>query len=100
MGSAVDEAWEAFKIQFPKSYNSEDEGAQRKEIFSQNFARITEHNKAGAEKYSLGVNQFADLTEAEWSAAYTGATPPVSKDNDDLPYLGKVEEKLELADSI
>merc|ERR1719183_1930448 len=98
----TDEAWEAFKIQFPKSYNSEDEETQRKEVFAENFARITEHNKAGVEKYSLGVNQFADLTTAEWSATYNKAVPPASVDDskDDLPYLGQVEEKLELADSI
>merc|ERR1712046_324127 len=84
----TDEAWEAFKIQFSKSYNSEDEEAQRKEVFAENFARITEHNKAGVEKYSLGVNQFADLTNAEWSATYNRAVPPASTGDskDDLPY--------------
>jgi C1A family cysteine protease len=98
----ADEAWEAFKSQFGKSYNSEDEEAQRKEVFVENFAQISEHNKAGTAKYSLGVNQFADLTNSEWSATYNGAVPPSTVDdsNDDLPYLGQVEEQPELADSI
>merc|ERR1712139_85126 len=85
----LDEAWKTFKEMFPKSYNSDDEEAQRKAIFAGNLKRISEHNHAGTEKYELGVNQFADLSEAEWSAT----------SKDDLPYLGRVQE-VELADSM
>jgi len=96
----TDEAWEAFKVQYGKTYNSEDEEAQRKEVFSENFAQISEHNKAGA-KYSLVVNHFADLTNSEWSATYNRATPPASVENSkDLPFLGQVAEESVLADSI
>jgi len=97
----TDEAWEAFKTQFGKTYNSEDEELERKEVFSENYVWISQHNDAGVAKYSLGVNQFADLTNSEWSATYNRAVPPsADHSKDDLPYLGQVEEKLELADSI
>jgi len=97
----TDEAWEAFKTQFGKTYNSEDEELARKEVFAENYVLISQHNDAGVAKYSLGVNQFADLTNSEWSATYNRAVPPSADDSkDDLPYLGQVEEKLELADSI
>jgi len=93
----VDEAFDAFKVQFGKDYNSEDE-ATRKGIFSDNFAKIAAHNAAGLTT-QLAVNQFADLTEAEWSATYKGATPPEAR-AEDLPFLGQVEEQAELASSI
>lgn len=93
----TDEAWEAFKVQFPKEYNSDSEEAQRKDIFTSNFAQISEHNSQGLE-YQLGVNQFADLTEAEWREAYVGTVLPPSKES--LPYLGQLEEVAELADSM
>jgi len=91
-----DEAWEAFKVAFPKSYNSDTEELQRKGIFVTNYAHIQEHNKQDS-PYKLGVNQFADLTETEWKSTYTGAIPP-SKEV--LPFLGTVAEVAELADSL
>jgi len=97
LATPTDDAWEAFKLQFPKSYNSESEEAQHKATFAENFARIAEHNNAG-KKFSLGVNQFADLTEAEWTATYKGAKRPEGKE--EIPNLGLVGEEVELADSV
>lgn len=91
----TDEAWEAFKVDFPKAYNSDVEEAERKGIFAANFAHMLEHNKHET-TYKLGVNQFSDLTESEWKAAYTGASPPAMN----MPLLGDSEEVEELADSV
>jgi len=93
----IDEAWEAFKVQFPKAYNSPSEESQRKEIFASNFEYIIAHNQ-GDSKFQLGVNQFADLTEEEWKATYTGRVKPASYE--EAPKLGRIQAADELADSI
>jgi len=93
----TDAAWKSFKVSFGRAYNSDREEVLRKQIFSSHFAHMQVHNNKD-EQYKLGVNQFSDLTEAEWKASYTGAVPPPSKEG--LPYLGRLEEGEVLADSI
>ena len=42
--------------------------------FADNLGKIAKHNKEAAEgkhTYTLGVNKFADLTEAEWRDTLT-----------------------------
>ena len=42
--------------------------------FADNLGKIAKHNKEAAEgkhSYTLGVNKFADLTEAEWRETLT-----------------------------
>lgn len=95
--AADDQAWEAFKNQFGRTYNSGIEEIQRKAIFEANLALIEEFNGQGF-KFSVGVNQFADLTTEEWNSMYKGAIPPPAKDG--LPYLGRVQETESLADSM
>ena len=44
------------------------------EVFSDNLEKITKHNKEAAEgthTYTLGINQFSDLTEAEFRKNFT-----------------------------
>lgn len=94
----VDDAFAAFKHQFGKTYNDPEEEFSRKNTFKDNWEWIQAFNAAG-QKWRTGVNQFADLTVAEWSATYKGATPPEYR-AEDLPYLGELEEQAELASSI
>jgi len=61
--------WREFKEQFEKSYSSE-EDAFRKTIFAENMKKIQEHNEkfqAGIVSFDMGMNEFADLTEAEYA---------------------------------
>jgi len=61
-----------FKQTYGKTYTSEEE-AQRFQVFQENVAFINKHNaafEAGTETYTVGVNQFADMTIAEFKAAY------------------------------
>ena len=53
-----------------KSYTS-DEFFPRYAIFKANLNAIREHN-AGKHTYSLGINEFADMTHAEFVAKMTG----------------------------
>jgi len=58
-----------------KSYGSVAEVSHRFEIFQSNMELVFQHNEEAAEgkhTYTLGLNQFADLTNAEYRAIYLG----------------------------
>jgi len=62
------ERFEDFKQKFGKSYQTKEEEEKRFGIFKQNIKTIDDHNAkyaAGKVSYSLGVNQFSDLTVEE-----------------------------------
>merc|ERR1711933_671200 len=67
-------AWANFKKTYQKVYNGNDEENQRFEIFKQNLDFITTTNARNL-SYTLGVNQFADLTSDEITQGYTGLKP-------------------------
>jgi hypothetical protein len=75
------EMWGKFKADYGKSYDSnapgEDE-ASRFEIFKQNVDKIHAHN-AMELSYTLGVNEFADLTAEEFVSIYVGGYRPEIK---------------------
>merc|ERR1712142_202792 len=83
-----------FKEQYGKIYKTRTEHQMRFDIFQANLKKIEEHNKSGA-SWKKGINQFSDLTEAEFQAMYLGGykrlpTPAgnfttVSKPAKDLP---------------
>jgi C1A family cysteine protease len=61
---------------FKRTY-SQEEAATRFQIFQENYKIIKEHNAKGLE-WTMGVNQFTDLTAAEFKArqkAYVRTTP-------------------------
>ncbi|XP_030547242.1 senescence-specific cysteine protease SAG12-like [Rhodamnia argentea] len=53
-------------------YKDSDEKAKRYEIFKQNVNRINAFNNDKEVGYKLAVNKFADLTNEEFRASYTG----------------------------
>merc|ERR1712136_667008 len=79
---------------YGKVYKTRTEHQMRFDIFQTNLKKIEEHNKSGA-SWKKGINQFSDLTEAEFQAMYLGGykrlpTPAgnfttVSKPAKDLP---------------
>jgi C1A family cysteine protease len=58
--------FEVFKAKYGKTYATEDEEARRMSVFADNIAYITKHN-AGDSSFTVGVNQFADMTAQEWA---------------------------------
>jgi len=64
----VDASWTAWKLKYQKNYLGAEE-AQREAIFNKNVAYINKHNAEG-HSYELGVNQFADMTNAEFQSTY------------------------------
>lgn len=63
-------SFEQFKKEFGKHYSREGEEEYRKNIFLRNVIAINEHNANPKNTYTMGVNQFTDLTQAEFAAIY------------------------------
>jgi hypothetical protein len=59
--------------QFQKNYEV-DEVFHRFNIFKANYAKITSHNAAKL-SWTMGLNEFADLTAEEFGATYKGLLP-------------------------
>ena len=73
---------EEVRIQFQKwkrsqnkLYGSPSEDNYRLSVFYKALKMINAHN-AGGHSYTLGINQFADLTKEEFLAKYTGGLVP------------------------
>lgn len=79
-----------------KAYNGDGEYVAREQIYNDNVAKIESHNAKNL-TYSMTVNVFADLTEDEFVAQYTGlsATPSLSDVN-----LGTLVEEMAFDDEI
>lgn len=71
LNSSVEEAFKVWHFLHKRNYkiNSE-EGKLRFENFKKNFDIIKKHNSKIANSYSLGLNNFADLTVGEFHKKY------------------------------
>lgn len=56
----------SFQSRFKKIYPSETELQQRFQIFKENVITIFQHNLEKKENYTMGINQFTDLTSMEF----------------------------------
>ena len=79
--SLAESLWTEFTETHGKTY-SPTEVVARFKIFKDNVDFITDHNKnhADALGYTVGINQFADMTRAEWSRQYLGLNARISRD--------------------
>jgi len=66
--------WSSWKLRYSKQYEDEATDAHRFSIFLSNYKRIVTWNAAGNTAV-LALNKFADLTNEEFAALYTGAIP-------------------------
>jgi C1A family cysteine protease len=67
---------EEWMAKYGRVYNDDAEKAMRLEVFNANVAFIESVN-SGTDKFWLEANQFADITEDEFKAKYTGYKAPV-----------------------
>ena len=72
--NGVTEDWAAFKQTFGKTYDSAEE-SKRFNIFISNLVYISAENAKG-HNFTLGVNQFSDLTPEEFATQNTGWAKP------------------------
>merc|ERR1711910_23335 len=73
-----DQEWEIFKAKYQRNYLSTPEHNNRKSVFTSNLKLIQKHNAEhalGLHTFTLGVNQFADLTSQEFVQTYNGFHP-------------------------
>lgn len=89
--------FEQFQTEYSKNYLRTGEEEYRKVIFLRNLAKIEAHNADSTNTYQLGVNQFADLTDAEFKALYLTLTVPkdlkrnVVLDQETTPIVGDID---------
>lgn len=79
----LDNEWEQFKIKYERNMLSGQEHDIRKNIFAANLKFIEKHNAEhalGHHTFTVGINQFADLTNEEFVKQFTGFAAA-----DDLP---------------
>lgn len=70
-GEEIKWLYEEWLVVHDKSYNELSEREQRFEIFKENLHLIEEHNRLKNNRsYTLGLNQFADLTYKEFASHY------------------------------
>ena len=62
-----------FQERFSKKYSTLKELEHRFEVFKGNFINIITHNSDITQNYTLGVNQFSDLTQEEFKNIYLGS---------------------------
>jgi cathepsin L len=71
----LDKAWLSFKQDHSKAYLSKHEEASRRAVFEANLNFIQKHNREaslGKHAYTVRINKFSDLTDAEYKAILTG----------------------------
>jgi len=74
----LDADWQAWKTKFGKSYD-ESENLVRRGIWEKNLKKVEHHNiraSLGEHSYTLGMNQFADMTNKEFVESRNGLVMP------------------------
>lgn len=61
-----------FQERFNKRYSTLEELETRFDIFRTNLRNIIEHNLVPNQNFTLGINQFTDLTHEEFKTQFTG----------------------------
>ena len=69
-------AFEEFKHDHGKVYQTKEEEVNRRAVFAENYRRIVEFNSE-KHNFELGINQFADLTQEEFRRLHLSNPEPV-----------------------
>lgn len=67
---------ERWMAKFGRVYTDADEKLRRREVFAANVRHVDAVNRAGNLTYTLGLNQFSDLTDDEFLEAHLGYRHP------------------------
>jgi hypothetical protein len=74
----TDSVYAKYLAKYRKSYGTKAEYEARREIFEKTLSEIFEHNmQNGGSTWTLGLNKFADMTDAE-KQNHLGAMPPMA----------------------
>jgi len=84
--------FESYELEFAKVYDDVFIRAQRKTAFEANLLKIKTHNsQSPAPSWTMGVNQFADLTSAEFKVMTAGRAKPSTANLDQADGLSASE---------
>jgi len=72
VGTVEREYFEDFRVRFNKQYHSVVETEHRFTVFASNLYTMLTHNSNVDRTFSMGINQFTDLTGEEFKSLYTG----------------------------
>jgi hypothetical protein len=78
-----DDDWNRFQSKYGKSYRSATDGANKRVVWETNWSKINKHNEEfakGQQTYTLGENEFADMTFEEFTKERLGLSPAVLKE--------------------
>jgi len=78
----IENDWSRFTLfleRFEKKYESLKEFEERFAIFKENVKNIIEHNSDKSQNFTMGVNQFTDLTSSEFKEKYIGGYSTLGK---------------------
>uniref|UniRef100_A0A7N1A9U8 Cysteine protease n=1 Tax=Kalanchoe fedtschenkoi TaxID=63787 RepID=A0A7N1A9U8_KALFE len=64
--------YEEWMVKHGRVHDNIEEKERRFKIFKENVERVNAHNSVKGRKFDLAVNKFADLTNEEFRAKYTG----------------------------
>ncbi|XP_020088368.1 ananain-like [Ananas comosus] len=64
--------FEEWMVEYGRVYKDNDEKMRRFQIFKNNVNHIETFNSRNKNSYTLGINQFTDMTNNEFVAQYTG----------------------------
>jgi cathepsin L len=84
MANLNNPGWTQFKSIHKKSYSSSIEEQTRFSLWSNNTNKIADHNlrySQGHESYTIGANQFSDLSFEEFTSKFTGSSHGVINGN-------------------
>merc|ERR1719466_508358 len=76
------DSWEEFKDKYTKEYDDANEEDYRKNVWSSNVGFISSHNDEydnGLHDFSVGENEFADMTPDEITSYFNGLTMEESR---------------------
>lgn len=73
-------AWTAWKMQNGRSYGTNSEETYRFAIFTQNY-QLVQNFDGKSHTFTIGLNQFADLTFAEFEKIYLGSRMPIAQNH-------------------
>jgi len=92
-----DPAWAAYKSEYEKVYKTPEEEAQRYAAWQKNLEDAKTHNAEFSNTYTIGMNQFSDMSDEEFSSTMLpGLNVPMEE------YKGPVFQSTNrtLADSV
>ncbi|XP_019186359.1 PREDICTED: ervatamin-B-like [Ipomoea nil] len=83
--------YEQWIVEYGRVYANETEKVKRFDIFKENVNFIDSFNQAGNETFTVGINEFADLTNDEFKSSRMGYKNPPYYENTPFMYENVTE---------